>query len=148
MNAVPVKAARTQAIKAGVLYFAGVFAAGFALGVLRTLILSPWAGETLAVVIELPFILAFSWVLCARATARLGVSRLRADRAVMGITAFICLLLAEFCLWQLIYGGPPINFFTRYSTFAGLLGLAGQVVFAAFPLVQLKLQGAGKSIVS
>ncbi|MEL7429628.1 MAG: hypothetical protein AAFN43_06475 [Pseudomonadota bacterium] len=47
-------------IFAGAAYFAIVFAAGFILGAARTFLLAPVAGEMLAVLVELPFILAVS----------------------------------------------------------------------------------------
>lgn len=53
-----------KACKAGLLYFAGVFAAGFACGGIRRILLVPSVGETWAVVIEMPVILAISWLLC------------------------------------------------------------------------------------
>lgn len=107
---------------------------------MRTLLLLAWAGEMLAVFIELPFILVCSWMLCARAIVRLNVSRRMSDRTVMGITAIVCLLLAEFLLFQMIYGASPANFFAKYLTAAGIPGLVGQVLFAVFPLAQLKSQ--------
>lgn len=52
-----------RALKAGAIYFVAVFTLGFCLGVLRTLVLVPRLGETLAVLAELPVILAASWLI-------------------------------------------------------------------------------------
>ena len=43
-----------KSILAGVVYFGCVFAAGFALGVLRTVLVVAVVGETVAVALELP----------------------------------------------------------------------------------------------
>ena len=44
-------------LKAGVLYFLGVFALGFILGAIRIFFLVPYSGPVVAVLVELPFIL-------------------------------------------------------------------------------------------
>ena len=51
-----------SALKAGIFYFATVFAVGFALGTIRVLTIVPRVGEMVAIVIEVPFILAISWL--------------------------------------------------------------------------------------
>jgi hypothetical protein len=43
-----------QAAKAGLVYVSAVFPAGFALGVLRVLLVAPRMGEVGAVLLELP----------------------------------------------------------------------------------------------
>ncbi len=53
-----------RAVLAGVLYFGLVFALGFILGTLRVLVLEPRLGSTGAVLLELPVMLAASWLLC------------------------------------------------------------------------------------
>lgn len=47
-----------QALKAGILYFACVFGAGFALGTARALWLVPRVGTRTAELMEMPFMLA------------------------------------------------------------------------------------------
>jgi len=51
-----------KSILAGGAYFGCVFAAGFALGVLRTVLVVTLVGETVAVALELPIILAIAWI--------------------------------------------------------------------------------------
>ena len=50
-----------RSLLAGAAYFAVVFATGFALGVVRVLVTAPRLGETGAVLLEVPIILAASW---------------------------------------------------------------------------------------
>jgi hypothetical protein len=53
-----------QATKAGALYAIVVFSIGFILGTIRILLLAPRLGETAAVIVEVPIILAASWPVC------------------------------------------------------------------------------------
>jgi hypothetical protein len=48
-------------------YFVTVFAFAFAMGVARTLVIAPLIGTTAAVLVEVPILLAASWVI-ARAS--------------------------------------------------------------------------------
>ena len=120
------------ALGLGLRYFAGVFAVGFALGTVRTLWLAAAIGDTAAVAVELPFMLGFSWWWCRRLLAggRLSVGQ----RAVMGGSAFLWLMLAELAL-SLAFGRTLAEHLAGLLTPAGLLGLAGQLLFAALPVL-------------
>ena len=50
-----------RAIEAGALYAIIVFVIGFILGTIRVLLLAPRLGETMAVSLEVAFILTASW---------------------------------------------------------------------------------------
>ena len=52
----------TSSITAGLVYAALVFAVGFALGALRVTLIAPRLGETRAVLLEAPVMLAVSWM--------------------------------------------------------------------------------------
>jgi hypothetical protein len=127
-----VMVAMMQGLAAGLRYFAGVFVAGFALGTLRTLWLAPAVGELAAVAAELPIMLAASWWWCRRLLRRwpLGAT----GRGIMGGTAFFWLMLAELGL-SLAFGRTVGAHLAGLLAPAGLLGLAGQLAFAAMPLV-------------
>lgn len=120
------------ALALGLRYFAGVFAVGFVLGTIRTLWLVPAIGEMAAVGVELPVMIGASWWWCRRLLA--GQTPAMAERAVMGGSAFILLMLAEFGL-ALAFGRAPGAYWASLFTAAGLLGLAGQLIFAALPLL-------------
>jgi hypothetical protein len=124
----------TKALRAGAIYFALVFAAGFAFGVLRTLWLAPLLGPTLAVGLELPLILTVAWLACARLLGRCPLSRGQA--ALMGATAFGLLLAAEAGLSIVLAGRSLREHLALYVEAPQLLGLAGQLAFAGFPLAQ------------
>jgi hypothetical protein len=120
------------ALSLGLRYFAGVFAVGFLLGTIRTLWLAPAVGELAAVVMELPIMIAISGWWCRRLLARQPLPT--AGRAVMGGTAFLWLMLAELAL-SLAFGRTMGEHLAGLLTPPGLLGLAGQFVFAALPVV-------------
>jgi len=64
-----------RATKAGALYAIIVFLIGFIFGTIRVLLLDPHLGETIAVIIEAPMILAASWFVCRWCVDRLDVRR-------------------------------------------------------------------------
>jgi hypothetical protein len=122
-----------SALAAGVRYFLIVFAIGFALGTVRTLVLAPRIGDLAAVAIELPLMLAVAWWVCGRLVRRLppGIAPL----AVMAGSAFVLLMLTEFAMSRWLFGLSPATYAAGLINAAGLLGLAGQVAFALMPLV-------------
>ncbi len=120
------------ALSLGLRYFAGVFAIAFALGTIRTLWLAPAIGAIAAVAIEVPLILTVSWWWGRRLLA--GQTLATAERAVMGGSAFVWLMLAEFGL-AMAFGRAPAAYLASFLTADGLLGLAGQLAFAALPLL-------------
>jgi hypothetical protein len=64
-----------RATKAGALYAIIVFVIGFILGTIRVLLVAPRLGETTAVIIEAPIMLAASWFVCRWCVGRLSVRR-------------------------------------------------------------------------
>lgn len=131
------------AIRAGVLCFALVFAAGFVLGTLRVLVVAPAIGETAAVLAELPVILLIAWRLCRRLAARERVPAEPLPRAVMGGLAFVLLIGAEAALGAVL-GRPLAAQAAALATPAGLAGLAGQIAFGLMPLAQAWRSGPGR----
>jgi hypothetical protein len=134
----PAKHSSDIAIVAGAAYFSLVFAAGFVLGTLRMLLLVPAIGETAAVVLELPLMLALSWIACAFVTGRLLVPVRLLPRLIMGCTAFALLMLAEYGVSALLIGRTLAAHLESYREIQALLGLSGQIVFAAIPALQAR----------
>ncbi|MFC3100134.1 hypothetical protein [Altererythrobacter lauratis] len=115
------------------LYWAAIFALGFALGALRTLWLAPAIGAVAAVTAELPVMLGASWLVAARLLARRPLERAGSALA-MGLLAFSLLLAAEAALAALLAGQGVNAWLAGLAQPAGALGLAGQIVFALVPL--------------
>lgn len=125
-----------NALKAGLTYFALVFAVGFLLGTLRVLALAPMLGELGAVLVELPVMLAASWIICRWLIRLLRVPGDVPARLAMGGGAFVFLIAAEIALSVWLFGNSVSQHFANYLTAHGALGLAGQIAFAAFPVLQ------------
>lgn len=60
-------------------YFAVIFAMGFVLGVIRTLVIAPRTGATVAVLMEMPLMLAASWIVAHRIVRRAHLAPARAS---------------------------------------------------------------------
>jgi hypothetical protein len=125
-------------LSAGFAYAVSVFPVGFALGTVRVLVLVPRFGATKSVLLEAPVILAASWILSKVTTQRLQVPRDRASRAMMGSAAFGFLMCLELAVSVLVFKKPPTDFFLEYGTVPGMIGLAAQLAYAAFPLIQAR----------
>ena len=118
-------------IRSALAYFAGVFALAFCVGVGRTLWLAPRVGPFVAVLAELPVILMASWWWSRHLLRRRPLTR-RADALAMGAVAFALLMAAE-CSLAVLLAGTAAGWLAALMTPAGLLGLVGQLGFAAMP---------------
>ena len=124
------------AIRAGVIYALIVFLIGFIFGTVRVLLLAPHLGETLAVSLETPLMLAASWFVCRWCVDRLDVPRRVGARAVMGVVAFTALMLAELGLSAHVFGQSEAEFAGSYASVPGAIGLTAQMMFAIVPVMQ------------
>jgi hypothetical protein len=121
------------ALVVGFRYYLIIFAIGFALGTIRTLVLAPSLGAFAAVALELPVMLAACWWVCGRLVRHLPPGL--APRVVMGGSAFVLLMFTEFAMSIWLFGRSPAAYAAGLVTAAGLLGLAGQIAFALLPLI-------------
>lgn len=128
-----------DAVLAGFVYAAVVFAAGFVLGALRMLMIVPRFGDWAAVVLELPVILAISWIVCGWVIRRFGVSMESGARLAMGSVALAVLLAAEACLSVVLFGRTFGQHLATYRETGAQIGLAGQLLFALMPLIRARL---------
>ena len=126
-----------NASKAGALYALIVFLIGFSFGTIRVLLLAPRLGETAAVILETPVMLTASWVVCRWCVDRVDVPRTVPVRSAMGAVAFVVLMAAEFGFGGLVFGRSLDEQLAGYASVPGAIGLAAQIVFATFPIVQV-----------
>jgi hypothetical protein len=120
-------------LKPAFFYFALTFAVGFALGSVRMLVLAPRFGEVGAVLIESPFMLVASFLIARLVLRRFAPTAGAGRRLLIGLLAFAMLLTTEL-LMSWLRGIGPGEFVASLFKTAGAIGLAGQVLFALFPL--------------
>ncbi len=123
---------------AGTTYFALVFAAGFALGTVRTLVVAPVTGDAGAVALELPIILAISWVACGWVLQRFAVPDRASARLAMGALAFLLLMAAEALVSVGLFGRDLASHLALYRNTPEIVGLSGQIIFALIPLFRTR----------
>ena len=120
---------------AAVAYFVMVFAVAFACGALKVLVLAPRFGMGAGVAVDLAVVLAASWGVAGWCVRRFAVPATARQRAAMGGLAFALLMAAEAGLAATI-GGGVAGWVDGFATALGAAGLAGQVMFAAIPLLR------------
>ncbi|MDC8755413.1 hypothetical protein OIK40_12255 [Erythrobacter sp. sf7] len=125
---------------AAVAYWAMVFALGFVLGTIRVLWLAPLVGLIPATALELPVMLAASWIVAGWLMQRFGISG-GGGALAMGLIAFALLLALECVLAGVLSGQTPAQWLAGLREPHALLGLGGQVVFAAIPWLRTRRSG-------
>jgi len=123
------------ALKAGALYFALVFGAGFALGPVRILWVVPRFGARMAELIETPIMLVVIIASARWIVRRLGVPSTTSSRLGMGCVALGLLLVAEFTLVLSLQGMSVSEYFASRDPVSGTVYYATLMVFAAMPLL-------------
>jgi hypothetical protein len=79
--------------------------------------------------------LAIAWMVCGWLLRRFAVGGAWTARLAMGAVAFVLLMIAELILSVAAFGGTVAGFVATLGTPEGAAGLAGQVLFAALPLL-------------
>ena len=126
----------SAAFRGGLAYVVIVFCIGFVFGTLRVLLLVPAIGNTLAVVAEVPIMLAASWLVSGWCTRRFAVRDALGTRTAMGAVAFAALMCIEFGFAVVLYGDSLMRYLAKFATLPGAIGLATQLLFATIPALQ------------
>jgi hypothetical protein len=124
-----------QLLKAGSLYFALVFAAGFVLGTVRVLWLVPRFGERSVELMETPIMLVVIIFAAGWVVRRLAVPPLPPRRFAMGVIALALLLGAEFTFVLSLRGMSIAEYVATRDPVSGTVYLAMLGVFAVMPLI-------------
>jgi len=128
-----------RALAGALVYALVVFAVGFAIGTLRVLVVEPRLGPVLSVAIEIPIMLAVSWLAAHPIVRRTGAWEVFAA-AKVGLVGVMALIALE-TLLGLAFGQPVFEQVAAYATMRGMLTLVGQAGFALMPvLVSRKLR--------
>lgn len=125
-------------LKAGALYFALVFGAGFVLGPIRILWAVPRFGTRVAELMEAPFmfvvtILAARWIV-----SRLAVPPKPLSRLCMGCAALGLMLVAEFGLVLWLRGLSISEYLASRDPVSGTVYYAMLGVFCVMPLLVVR----------
>jgi len=124
-----------QTLKAGALYFALAFGAGFVLGTLRVLLVVPRLGARTAELIEAPLMLAVIFFAARWTVRRLAVPSAWPRRLGMGCIALGLLLAAEFTLVLGLRGMSMREYFATLDPVSGTVYYALLGAFAVMPLL-------------
>jgi hypothetical protein len=125
------------ALKSGFIYFGITFTVGFVLGIARVAGVEPVTGPTIAVAIEVPIMIAASWIICGWLTYRLRVAPTLNSRLSMGSVGLGFLAVAELGISNIVLDRTFEEQLGHYRTTPGIIGLVGQLAFAAMPTLHL-----------
>jgi hypothetical protein len=128
-------------VKAGVLYFALVFGAGFVLGTVRTLWIVPRVGTRTAELMETPIMLVVTIVAARWTVLRLAVPSVPSARLGMGGVA-LGLMVAEFTLVLWLRGMSIREYFANRDSVAETVYYVMLGVFAIVPSSWLEDEAA------
>lgn len=122
-------------LKAGVVYFALVFGAGFVLGSIRVLWVVPRFGERTAELMETPLMLVVTILAARWITGRLVAPTTRSTRLGVGLVALGLLLVAEFTVVFWLRGLTIDQYFSNRDPVTGAAYIVMLGVFAMMPLL-------------
>jgi hypothetical protein len=123
-----------RALKAGLLYFAVVFAAGFMLGIVRVLWLEPLLGVMWAELAEMPVMLAVILFSAHRIVGRFRLPARTAPRLIMGGLALALLLLVELTVVLQLRGLSLVAYLDSRDPIAGSTYGISLLIYALTPL--------------
>jgi hypothetical protein len=122
-------------VRAAVLYFAIVFAAGFVLGTIRFIVVIPLVGVRSAELIEMPFMVAICYLTARGVISRLRISYTVGGRLAMGMIALVLLLAAEVFVTVWVQRQSVTDYLQNRDPISGMAYLISLVLFAVFPLL-------------
>ena len=121
-----------RTLKAGLVYFALVFAAGFLLGLVRVPLLVPRLGVRFAELLEMPLMLLV--IVCsARYVVRRYRPLSRPSCLLVGVVALSLLAATELLFAALLQGQTPAQYVASRDPVSGAVYLAMLLLFAAMP---------------
>jgi len=124
-----------QTLKAGALYFALVFGAGFVLGAVRVLWIVPRAGTRTAELMEMPFMLLVTILAAWWVVRRFSLPATPMIRLSAGFIALSFLLLADFTVVLAVRRLTVAQHLAGRDPVAGSVYILMLLVFAVMPLL-------------
>ena len=123
-----------RTLKAGALYFALAFAAGWVFGPIRELWVIPRVGRTVGYLFEAPPMLIVMVVAARWVVRRFAVLELSA-RAVVGLIALGFLVIAEVSATRWLRGLSLSEYLAGFRSIPGAISLGLFLLFAAMPVL-------------
>jgi len=120
-------------IRAGALYYALGFGAGFALGVVRTLWIAPRIGAGAAEIAETPLVLACSYLAARFVVRRCALPDAAGPRLGAGAFALLLLVATELTVVLALRGSSLREYVEQREPLAFGVYLAALVAFALMP---------------
>lgn len=124
-----------QVLKAGILYFALVFSAGFALGPLRILYAVPRFGTRVAELIETPIMLVVIFLAARWIIRRFALPSGSPTRLGMGFLALKLLITAEFAVVLWLGDMSIREYISNRDPVSGTIYYISLTLFALMPLL-------------
>lgn len=124
-----------EILKAGALYFALVFGAGFLLGAIRVPLLVPRFGERTAELMEMPIMFVITIVSARWIVLRFAVPSTLLFRFGMGFVALFFLLAAEFTLVLRLRRMSIREYFANRDPVSGIVYYVMLGALAIMPLL-------------
>ena len=122
-------------IAAALFYMLIVYAAGFALGTMRVLLVEPRVGEIVATLCEAPFLLSVMVLAARRVPPMLSLPKKAGPLAAVGVGALLLQQFTDLAFAALVRGIAPAEQIAHFTTVPGLIYLALLVAFAAMPVL-------------
>jgi hypothetical protein len=127
-----------QVLKAGALYFALVFGAGFLLGTIRVLLIVPRIGTRTAELMEAPMMLVVTVLAAPWVVRRVSLPPGSAAPLGAGFLALGLLLVAEFSVALWVRGLTIREYFATLDPVAGTVYFVMLGVFAVMPYLSAR----------
>ncbi len=124
-------------LKAGLTYFAAMFAIAGVVSLVREMILTGALPDVVILAIEIPVLFIAAWILCRSLIERFDVPSQLGARAVMGLSALILWLIADVAVSSIILSESVADQLELQASPFGQLKFYGQLLFAVFPLAQV-----------
>lgn len=127
--------------KAGLIYFALVFAAGFVFGTVRTLWVVPRVGTRSAELMETPLMLVITIVAARWVVLRFAIPARPSARLGMGVIGLGLLLIAEFGLVSWVRGISIKQYLATRDSVSGTVYCVMLGLFGIMPLLVARRLG-------
>ena len=122
-------------LRAGVLYFAIVFGAGFVLGVIRYTLIAPRVGARIAELAEAPVMITVSYFAARFLVSKFALPYSVPLRLTMGLTGLFLMLIAEFGIVLWLRSASFSEYLATRDPLTTVVYYISLLIFAAMPLV-------------